>query len=309
MKADPERGARVKAPAHLVALRARKRLRYHSPSSLEMAGDGVEEPGHGCRRAWALRYLRGLKKPEVSWEDAEHAAYGVLPPGSRSAALGTRVHQYAEWWLLDDAQIDAPGLWETLPGKVLHSMLPHLPPRGSFKREHIEVPWTLEVDGVRFRGKADVATEGEVHDHKTTRSIADWSLRCERVSQIIGGKSLRDNLQACIYALWSAWRGRATTPRPVTKCRWVYGETDRVRRSLPVVQDIPTTHARAVVGAWVPRAKELETYRAVEDAPANTLACFDYGGCWYRHAGYCSEPKDYGRIALWVERQEKEKDK
>lgn len=289
----------------LTALRARKRLRYHSPSSLGLAGDGVLEPGHGCRRAWALRYIAGLRKPEVSWVDAEHARYGEIPPGSRSAALGTEVHRYAEWWLLGDPRIDGAGLWETLPGKVLHSMLPHLPPRGSFTRSQIEVAWTLEVDGVRFRGKADAVRPGEVIDHKTTRSIVDWAKRPARVAARLGGASLLDDLQGALYALWSAWLGRAGKPRRSRRLRWTYGETDRTRRSLPVVQDIPTAHARAVVGRWLPVAREIESYRTVEDAPANTLACFDYGGCWYRFAGHCTELKDYGRIALYLERQEK----
>lgn len=295
----------MKAGVLLATLRARRRLRYHSPSSLELAGDGALLPGHGCRRAWALRYIAGLRKPEVTWADAEHARYGELPPGSRSAALGTEVHRYAEWWLLGDARIDSPGLWETLPGKVLQSMLPHLPPRGSFTRAQIEVAWTMAVDGVRFTGKADAVRPGEVIDHKTTRSIVDWAKRSARVAAKLGGVSLLDDLQGSLYALWSAWRGRAGAPRRSTRLRWTYGETDRVRRSLPIMQDVPTAHARKVVGKWLPVAREVGTYRTVADAPANTLGCFDYGGCWYRFAGHCAEPKDYGAIALYLERQEK----
>jgi hypothetical protein len=266
-----------------------------------------------------------LRKPEMIWERvlvweewAKVHGYWSNPPdntgidkpvgGQRSASLGTRTHLYAQWYATGAATADADVYgprrlidWESLPGQVLQSMLPLLPPAGSVAPELAEAEFELEVEGVKFRGLIDLLL-GEVWDHKTTRDIRTYALLPDAVANAIGApeRSLKSNLQSCIYALRHA--RQSDPPADAVTCRWTYGETDRSRRALQVVQEIPTAHALGVVERAADVARTL-TYANSGDAPPNTLACDKYGGCWYRGQP-CKVRRDYGRIALQLEKEE-----
>lgn len=301
--------------------------RTFSASAIELADDRNPERG-GCRRAWAHRYIDKLRKPEIVWEQvleweawakdhgywSEPAANtGIVKPvaGQRSASLGTRTHLYAQWYVTGAATADADVYgprrlidWESLPGQVLQSMLPMLPPAGTVARDKAEHAFELEIDGVRFRGVIDLLLD-EVWDHKTTRDIREYALLPEAVAQAIGvpERSLKNSLQACLYVLARARSTYATTDATETvTCRWTYGETDRTRRALQVVQGIPVQHAHGIVQSAAGFARTL-TYATADAALANTLACDKYGGCWYRGQP-CKARRDYGRIALLLEKEE-----
>lgn len=300
--------------------------RVFSASAIELADDRVPERG-GCRRAWAHRYVDGLRKPELIWERvlaweewAKVNGYWSNPPdslgiakpvaGQRSASCGTRVHLYAQWYLTGAATADADVYgprrlidWESLPGQVLQSMLPLLPPAGSVEPEQAEAEFEMVVDGVKFRGVIDLLLE-DVWDHKTSRDVRSYALLPDAVANAIGvpERSLKNNLQSCMYVVR---RARQTDPpADAVTCRWNYGETDRVRRALPVVQEIPYSHALDVVERAALLARTL-TYASADEATPNTLACDKYGGCWYRGQP-CKVRRDYGRIALLLEKEETE---
>lgn len=435
---DPLWGRRVGHPFHHIFYAPPAEPRVFSASALELADDTVPERG-GCRRAWAHRYIDKLKKPELSWEQcvayqewASANGYWRDPPpplvkpvaGQRSASCGTRTHLYAQWYVTGAATADADVYgprrlidWESLPGQVLQSMLPLLPPAGSVAPENAEcefeieiggkparptgpADWLLSFDGprnalkhhhtvwgidlvrepskqsgdaglllaglrqlqelgvltklryepkmsepalspnmsmiwhntehagpewkwvfkraanwrelmkqepiapVKFRGLIDILSNEaiEVWDHKTTRDIRAYALLPDVVAQALGApeRSLKNALQSCIYTLHRA--RQSDPPADAVTCRWTYGETDRSRRALPVVQDIPYAHALGVVERAANVARTL-TYATSDEAPANTLACDKYGGCWYRGQP-CKVRRDYGRIALQLEKED-----
>jgi hypothetical protein len=109
---------------------------YESPSSVKSADDGN---GGGCHRAYALRYIGGLRSPEVTWSldlvdpvipdwcdasklDAD--ARKRMASRQRSTSFGTALHTIGE----DYYEGKQRPAWETFPGKVYESGLQHLPP-------------------------------------------------------------------------------------------------------------------------------------------------------------------------------------
>lgn len=330
-------------------------IQAHSPSSIKLA--------QKCRHAWALCYIDGIREPEVTWDDI---ASGRVEPGGgqRSKAIGTQVHTWAEAWLVRPVtsaelaratfavatrlprgtSLTVQGTrtnvnaidWESAPGRVLEALIPLLPPKGSVAPEHIETRIDLVVDGIKFKGYADMMfAHGEVDDHKTTRDIAKYALLPDAVARTLpkppprdglhprirealervdGDRSLKNDLQACVYALASVRRHKPGTQyAKQAVCKWNYGETDATRlrkgqtvRSLPVVQVIEATHAEAVVRDAAAFAKTL-TYTTSDEAPKNPLACGDYGGCWYRSEGHCKTPRPWGTLIRIEEIRAQEK--
>lgn len=272
----------------------------HSASSIALA--------ERCPRAWWLRYREGLKPPEIPWLKAKRAkARGErLPAGAYSRALGTEMHRLAEIYLTTPPRKAARLIdWNDLPGQCLAELVPHLPPAGSVPRRRVEARMSLKVDGVSFRGLIDVlAGLAEVWDHKTTRSIREYALLPDAVARAVGvpNRSLRDDLQACLYALY-----RAGAKGAGALCRWNYTETDRVRRSLPVVQYIPRTHALTVANRAAATARTVEAFRTKDDATPDTSACDQYGGCWYRYAGHCTVPRKMSAVIDQAKREAAEK--
>lgn len=277
-----------------------------------------------CPRAWGLRYLDGLKKPELTWEQCleydAHRNAPVLPPGvvrpeggQRGAAAGKVVHLYAEWYLTgadheheDDHAFIGPVRridWSSFPGQVLESMRDHLPPAGSIPREDVERPIEIEVHGVRFIGYVDVvvAASRQIWDHKTSRDIREYAKLPHDVALSIEQpeRSLRDDLQAAIYTTWL----NETHGCGPSTVHWTYAETDKSRRSLPVVQEMNFGRALTVVMGAAMLARELLTYETSADAPANTMQCDAFGGCWYGREGHCTEMRDYGAILVALEQK------
>lgn len=293
--------------------------RVHSASGISLA--------KRCRRAWALRYIDGHKPPDVTWDEivkaeilitkgkrnyTQHPCYGA--PGLKGAALGTEVHARAERYLVHGHS----GIkWDDLPGQILRELIDHLPAPGSVPAENVEHEFEVELCGVVWKGLIDLYpyrkgsrrpvpyAEPGVWDHKTTRDIMAYALLPDAAAKALAkefpapelnfaARSIRDDLQACMYVLYTAVR-RALRPGQTVPVRWNYTETQRVRRSLRVVDNIECTHALGVVKAAAEVAKECETYASSDEAPAETLSCGDYGGCWYR-GRHCFEIRDYGRL-------------
>lgn len=262
----------------------------HSASSITLA--------RRCPRAWWHRYRDKLKPPEYTWLQIVRLEKSgkKLPPGAKSLALGKEVHARAEVYLVKGAKRVQ---WNDLPGQVLQALVPLLPPAGSVRREDVERRISVKVDGVSFRGLIDVVLASEVWDHKTTRDIREYALLPHALAVRLGQpkRSLRDDLQACMYTL----------AKGATLARWNYTETQQSRRSLPVVQHIPLAHARTVIQGAAVDARSVEAYTSAEDATPNTVACGDYGGCWYRAEGHCTVPRKWGLVIMHVCREAEEK--
>lgn len=279
----------------------------HSPSSVSTAEQ--------CRRKWWLRYREKIRQPELTWKQIKR---GRVKPrgGQRGAAIGKEVHRLAEIYLTVRASRVARRRlidWNDLPGQCLQELIPLLPPAGSVSRKDVERRVTVVVDGVRFQGLIDLVGSAaarvvELYDHKSTSDIRAYALLPDAVAVRTAQpkRSLKNDLQACLYTL-----ARATESRPVASgglCRWNYTETGRSRRSLPVVQYVPTSHAHTVASKAARVARECESFRKIEDAKPDTTACADYGGCWYRYEGHCTVPRQWGSIAIKLQREQREKE-
>jgi hypothetical protein len=285
----------------------------HSPSSITLA--------NRCRRAWWLRYGEKIREPELSWAQVKRIqarckCWGrctCLPGGARSKALGKEVHRLAEFYLwMRPARAAKRIDWNDLPGQCLAELIPHLPPAGSVPRKDVERRVTVEVDGVKFQGLIDVVGVAahrvtESYDHKTTRDLRAYALLPHAVALQLKQpkRSLLNDLQACLYTLA---RAKETVPAAAGGlCRWNYTETDKARRSLPVVQYVPTAHARTIATDAAKVAKEVQAYRTIDDATPDTTACDDYGGCWYRHEGHCTVRRKWGAVIVKTLKESKER--
>lgn len=276
----------------------------HSASSIALA--------NRCHRAWWHCYRDKLRPPEMSWPEAKRAkARGDrLPAGAFGKALGSEVHRLAEIYLVQPPRRARRSIdWNDLPGLCLAELVPHLPPAGSVSRRNVERRFSVKVNGVSFRGLIDLVGAASravvaVHDHKTTRDIRAYALLPDAVARQLNQpkRSLRDDLQACLYVLAQAQGTEAAGG----VCRWNYTETQRARRSLPVVQYIPRTHALTVAHAASDVARTVEAFETVEDATPNTTACDEYGGCWYRAEGHCRVPRKLGAVMKHNEQQAEE---
>jgi hypothetical protein len=163
---------------------------YHSPSSIELADK--------CRKAWGLRYITGLRYPELPWQpEAAYFADFVWPDWidtaylrshpdpdrndrtvmqrligrQRSSAFGKAMHSIGEGWYRGEA-VD----WHSEPGKVFLSGCHLLPHPSRVHAVRIEqpigtVPYTsrhlgetrlLHVDGINLMGFIDL----EVYPHE-----------------------------------------------------------------------------------------------------------------------------------------------
>jgi hypothetical protein len=80
--------------------------------------------------------------------------------------------------------------------------------------------------------------------------------------------------------------------------RWLYLETKKVRRALPVDACIRAVDAKARVEEYADKARRLDTITTVEDAEMNTGACGEYGGCYYHvsNGGPCNARRSIGGL-------------
>jgi hypothetical protein len=158
-----------------------------------------------------------------------------------------------------------------------------------------------EVDGVRWAGFRDLLvkpTRAECErlglpygpalliDYKTSANVGRYALTPE---------TLRDDLQACLYALSTC----EDFEQDETPARWVYFETKKVRRAKAVDATISRDHALHVIAPCNTRARELDSLTEVAQATKNPLACGDYGRTCEFHksvGGPCDARRSIGAL-------------
>lgn len=278
-----------------------------SPSGLSRA--------QRCLHAWGLRYLQGIKKPELSW--AEAAALPVpkakvksRPTDAERAekkaynakyrpALGKEVHARFEKYYQGGA-VD----WNDKPGQIAIVGFEYLPHPDTCEVVEAEGEITIEVDGVKFRGFRDllVLKDGRwlLIDHKTTFTF-DFFDREKTLKTVKTPEQLQADTQANLYA-YAAMRDKGLKQ---LDCRWVYYRTEDKPKACAVDFVITWESAKAVVDELVTLAKQLEGYvgsvlggaidaRAlVETLKKDPEACAGFGGCEYHsdREGPCTPPK------------------
>lgn len=265
----------------------------HSASSIEL--------GTRCARAWAYRYLDGLKPPEVPW--AEIAAGAPCTSRQRSLAFGKALHAAIEAYYRG-REPD----WSSEPGRAAALGLGYLPDPTRCGVVEVERPigWSrgvpcpptatptdasIEIAGVRWRGARDlllapdagerahvrlpVAPPGAAPlvpvvlvDHKSSTDVTRWART---------PADLATDLQASVYALdvIRVHGGHAV------QCRWLYYPRRGPRVALPVDFVVARESAAAVVAAAADTARRLDAIESSDTATPNPSACHDYGGCEY----------------------------
>jgi hypothetical protein len=260
-----------------------------------------------CDRAWAYRYIAKLREPEVAWNDAK------APPRLRSKALGTAVHAVGEAWQTPGAR--SPD-WRSLPGQIFLSGAHYIPHPERVHEARVEaqlgaVPLPLskhadgptvayELHGVLWAGKRDllVSAPGEfirlkiaapdgwaLYDYKSSASIERYALT---------PVELERDPQANLYTHATCTElGLDEIP-----ARWVYFETKKVRRAMPVDATVQRSNAYEIMGPLAEKAKRLDLIASVEDAEMNTGACGEYGGCYYHvsQGGPCNARRSLGGL-------------
>jgi len=258
---------------------------YYSPSAIATA--------RRCERAWAFLYLDGLRDAPVAWDDIESGRV-VVAPRTRSLSLGGAVHAVGEAVMGDGP--DEPQ-WASFPGQVFAPALECLPRKSQCARIEVEraigddptgLPLgrpqtTRTIHGVRWAGFRDLAfwldADGPPTqvDYKTTASIARYAKTAD---------ALRTDLQAAVYTYDLAEREGLTS----VSSRWIYLETKKVRRAMPVDFTLSRDEALDVIAPAARLARHLDTVASSAEAEPNTESCWDYGGCPYhaRAGGPCT---------------------
>ncbi len=289
---------------------------YHSPSSLALG----DESKDGCERAWAYRYIEGLRSPEIAWADIASGKVRVLRPGEtltdpqrectakqKGASLGTALHKIGERFY---RKLSVN--WMSLPGQIFTSGI-HLLPcpdecswleveaeigRATIQSEHVHR--ALCFDGLLLAGKRDLTVRAArwcrlqgfhtaggliLVDYKSTSNILKWAK---------SAAELRDDVQFCSYALDLMRRYGLSE----LTGRWIYFETKDIRRAVAVDVTVSRAHAEKVVRSQIPLARHLDMIQSVADARCNLDACNkfghpDYINCQYHecNGGPCTARK------------------
>ncbi len=247
---------------------------YHSPSSIEL--------GRRCKRAWYYRYVEGIRKPEEPWV-----------PGVKGARLGTAIHATLEAYYTPGMTPD----WLWFPGEVAASGERLLPePSASLAIEKGlgestgqsigpghdgHERFTVTIAGVPWLGYRDLVDYrppyARLFDYKSTASIQRYAKSTAELLQ---------DLQANLYAYDTMTEIGASE----LFCRWVYFETGKVRRAEPRDFVVRRAEAFGVIECAAEVAKEIDVIDHIDQAPMNTLACADFGGCEFHEkaGGPCS---------------------
>lgn len=259
-----------------------------------------------CDRAWALCYIAGIREPESEWNDK------TAPPRRRSRAVGKATHAVFEAW-------QTPGgvpNWRDLPGQIALSGAHHVPHPERVHVARVEAPIgrvplppsdkphaptvAYELHGVMWAGYRDLlvsapaefirlkidAPDGwALYDYKTTASIEKYALTPARLAV---------DPQANLYVA-ATCDELGLDELPV---RWLYLESKKVRRALPVDARIRRDDAKARIEEYAVKARRLDLITSVEDAAMNTGACGEYGGCYYHvsNGGPCNARRSIGAL-------------
>jgi hypothetical protein len=266
---------------------------YHSPSSIAL--------GQQCQYAWARQYVDGVRDPNIAWREEftelkwDHGlGLFVLPStgeritaAQRGSALGLGLHATAERWY-DPKRGVADWAW--FPGLVLASGKHLLPeptaiervvieqgigtiplPKPAGKRREGEPKVAIRINGIMWAGFVDLEAHGgdelkrlgivapdgvAVLDYKSTSSIEKHALT---------PSELLANPQGALYSIAVGTKlGLRSVPE-----RWVYFESKKIRRALPIDVTAELSRAHDVIGPCADLARTLDMISSSTDAPKN----------------------------------------
>lgn len=282
----------------------------------------------GCVRAWAYRYIAGIRDPEPDWatyarglptrcghdprlRDARNGQCRKCRK-LRSQALGKALHAIGEATYRGEP---LPAQASGLPLAVWASgatLLPHPDECVEIEVEAEIGDETIEsehftramrvgpilIAGLRdltVRAAADVTTCEALNYTEGWLLLVDYKTTSNIPAYAKRPDELVEDLQCNVYALDLM---RETGER-TQACRWVYFETKDMRRALPVDVAIELARAEDIVGAAADFAhRELDPIERVEDALCNTMACGAYGGCMLHESvgGPCTARRRAGAM-------------
>lgn len=253
-----------------------------------------------CPQAWAYNYLDGLRDPEVPWEDIEAGA--PCTSRQRSLSLGSATHFALESWYLH-RDYD----WSRLPGVIAQTAFGQLPDPQDCESVEVEGALTpagcepLIVNGIEWNGRLDLTvfaaesvwdwlgitpvSPGVLIDHKTSSNIKRYALTREELE--MGLQSNLYGLAKCVE--WDV---------PRITARWSYMQTGRTRKAEPRDFVVERSRAEDVVGKAAEFAHQANALTSSAEAPRNTAACSDYGGCQYHRSagGPCDARRSVGAL-------------
>lgn len=205
-----------------------------------------------CRRKWAYQYLDGIK-----------------PPASKSAELGTAVHQ-----ILENHLKGYSIKYETPEGRIASAGLHYLPKQ--LPTTNVEKPIFFLKDGLTFHGYIDFFEQvgsqtWVIGDHKTTSSL----------SRVLTSNELKANTQANIYAQWAFMEKGAEN----VKLKWIYYRTQSTPKAVCVESELTKDEAEQNFTRITKIANDIvETATAKpssSELPKNLSSCFKYGRCHF----------------------------
>jgi len=275
-----------------------------SVSQIEKAFGSANEPDRGCLRAWALRYLWGLKQPDgMTYEQALALPETTedekrLRAGTIAKTLGKVIHRILEaYYKGGNIDIDSPAGKRIFPG--LH-LAPHpsqceqvdIEKQGNPRTgpESDRISWVLFKDLVpTIAGRRYLidwkSTNGRVDNKKNAelgKAKGSWTYQKTEAD-------LQIDYQPNLY-LYDEYMLHGY----VLPARFVYFLTDAARKPEARAVDLPDQpleNVMAVVYKLDSLARELraisrmyksEKFYVLSDVPANILNCGAYGGCPYR---------------------------
>jgi hypothetical protein len=285
-------------------------------------GEGLKDPEY----EWSA--IRDYRWDDTAGVGDEYGRYvcpttgHAIPSKARSAAIGKAMHSTIErWYEPSRGKAD----WRDLPGKIAGSGLHLLPHPSKCLEGGVEVPLgedeapdrhsesgvckVLRLDGVAWRGSRDLVASiaqdewrrlyRDVDGSEVWTRVASWILIDHKSTAKLDEHPLTPagllgNGQANLYA-FATMRELGLSKLPA---RWVYYETKRIRRAMPVDTVIELSRATDIVGRMTERAKHLDTITCADDARQNPHACADYGGC-KRHVssgGPCDARRPVGAL-------------
>jgi hypothetical protein len=214
-----------------------------------------------CPRKWSAKYIGGLE--------------GKRHPSTK---VGVIVHTHLENYLkhgkapnkLEHITI---GGYKYYPGRIAHSMIPHLPPAGSIQ-EGVEDYFEVQIGDFWFRGYKDLRTPTKLYDHKTTSNL--------QYAKTI--PELKIHPQPLIYAYDEIVEKGLPDPLP---CQWTYGQTKsknaaKARIFTMSSEEIATGLDKYVLPVAEQISKARDTVTEWKSLAPNARMCDQYGGCSYK---------------------------